>query len=306
MSDKVSLTRHNSRTNSKGNVMKPNHNDRDFESERELVGSDKNIYWTRYDKKGQPRITFEEAERKAYHEFFDGYIDKANEKALARRHKDEMKTVDDLLNSKRMAPEETLWYLGDLNNHAEEEKLIQFMNKFKTYMNKNYGKNFKIIDIALHVDEEGAPHIQERHTFIGHDEDGVAYPCQEKALEEMGVDLPDPNKKRSRKNCRKKAFDKEVREACKEIAKSLGLEILPEKPGSAHPDKNLGQYLYNKQKELEELEETVEELKAEKAELEAELESLQNATQQQRDFIYEQESAKRSFSGPSTGFTMPS
>lgn len=288
MSQKVTLSRHNSRVNSKGNVMKPNHNDRDFESERELVGSG-NVYWHLWNKE---QLTFETVEERAYNKIYGDYIAQMNEKAYANHDYKRLKTAKTLLESKRTAPEETLFYLGDMANHASKAQMVQFMNKFQRYMHDNYGDNFKILDMAIHVDEEGAPHVHERHTFIGHKDDGTAYPSQEKALEEMGIPLPDPTKKSSKFNNRKMTFDAQVRKACKEIAKEVGLEILPEAQDSKHPNRNLSQYIYNLGKKKEQLEE--------------DLESLENATQQQRDFIYEQEAAKRSFVAPSAGFTMPS
>ena len=63
-----------------------------------------------------------------------------------------------------------------------------------------------MLDWALHLDES-TPHIHERHVFDCENKYGEVAPQQEKALEALGFDLPDPGKPLSRRNNRKITFD---------------------------------------------------------------------------------------------------
>ena len=81
-----------------------------------------------------------------------------------------------------------------------------------------------VLDWALHLDES-TPHIHERHVFDGENKYGEVAPQQEKALEALGFDLPDPDKPLSRRNNRKITFDAACRKMLFEIAKRHGLEL---------------------------------------------------------------------------------
>ena len=46
--------------------------------------------------------------------------------------------------------------------------------------------------MALHVDEEGAPHIHMRRAWIYRDENGIESIAQSKTLQAAGIPLPHP------------------------------------------------------------------------------------------------------------------
>ena len=81
-----------------------------------------------------------------------------------------------------------------------------------------------MLDWALHLDES-TPHIHERHVFDCENKYGEIAPQQEKALEALGFDLPDPAKPLSRRNNRKITFDAACRKMLFEIAKRHGLDL---------------------------------------------------------------------------------
>ena len=81
-----------------------------------------------------------------------------------------------------------------------------------------------MLDWALHLDES-TPHIHERHVFDCENKYGELAPQQEKALEALGFDLPDPNKSLSHRNNRKITFDAACRKMLFEIAKRHGLDL---------------------------------------------------------------------------------
>ena len=81
-----------------------------------------------------------------------------------------------------------------------------------------------LLDWALHLDES-TPHIHERHVFDCENKYSEVAPQQEKALEALGFELPDPAKPLSRRNNRKITFDAACRKMLFEIAKRHGLEL---------------------------------------------------------------------------------
>ena len=70
---------------------------------------------------------------------------------------------------------------------------------FFAEMEERYGEHIHFLDWSLHMGE-GTPHIHERHVFDADDGYGHAKPQQEKALEALGIELPDPSKKPGKNN----------------------------------------------------------------------------------------------------------
>lgn len=69
--------------------------------------------------------------------------------------------------------------------------------------------------------DEGTPHIHERHVFDCENQYGELAPQQEKALEELGFELPDPAQKAGKTNNRKKTFDAVCRTLLFDMAKNM-------------------------------------------------------------------------------------
>ena len=110
------------------------------------------------------------------------------------------------------------------------------------------GSHIHILDWALHLDE-GTPHIHERHVFDCKNRYGELCPQQEKALEELGVELPDPSKPKGKHNNRKQTFDAVCRTILFDISRKHGvhLEQEPSYGGRAYLEKQ--DYILMKQKE---------------------------------------------------------
>ena len=98
--------------------------------------------------------------------------------------------------------------------------VTEFIEEFKV----KYGEHVHVLDWALHLDES-TPHIHERHVFDCENKYGEVAPQQEKALEALSFELPDPDKPLSRRNNRKISFDAACRKMLFEIAKRHGLEL---------------------------------------------------------------------------------
>jgi hypothetical protein len=73
---------------------------------------------------------------------------------------------------------------------------LQIAVKFISELQEKYGDNIHILDWALHMDE-ATPHIHERHVFDCENKYGERFPQQEKVLENLGFELPFPEKRRA-------------------------------------------------------------------------------------------------------------
>ena len=256
----LKLTRHNGRAGKHG-TYNPKHNDRSFEiTNSEHIDPERvqqNIYWDCYNgirSALQPKSedsladTFEEVERLYYKLHYTNFTEKQNERNAKIRHTERNRSTEDLLASKKTCPEESIYQLGTLESHASPKELFQIATEFMDEFNERFGKHVHILDWALHLDE-GTPHIHERHVFDCENKYGEIAPQQEKALEELGFELPKPDKPLGRYNNRKITFDAACRTMLFEIAKRHGLELdeVPEYGGRAYLEKQ--DYILKKQNE---------------------------------------------------------
>ena len=232
----LKLTRHNGRAGKHG-TYNPKHNDRSFEiTNSEHIDPERvqqNIYWDCYNgirsalhPKSEDSLadTFEEVEKLYYKLHYTNFTEKQNVRNAKIRHTERNRSTEDLLTSKKTCPEESIYQLGTLESHASPKELFQIATEFMDEFHERFGKHVHILDWALHLDE-GTPHIHERHVFDCENKYGEVAPQQEKALEALGFELPDPNKPLSRRNNRKITFDAACRKMLFEIAKRHGLEL---------------------------------------------------------------------------------
>ena len=225
------VSRHNGRSGKHG-VYNPKHNDRRFDVQHsEHIDPERkkeNLYWDCYhgiSKDGNSaEMTFEQVEEKFYEEIFADFIKGQNARNIKNRHPERNRTAKDLLNDKRTCPEETIYQLGTLDEHASAEDLLNIVTEFINEFKAKFGEHVHVLDWALHLDES-TPHIHERHVFDCENKYGEIAPQQEKALEALGFDLPNLDKPLSRRNNRKITFDAACRKMLFEIAKRHGLEL---------------------------------------------------------------------------------
>lgn len=251
------LTRHNGRAGKHG-TYNPKHNDRSFDLENsEHINAElakKNVYWDCYNgfrslaKEELLADTFEEVEEMFYSSQYRNHVESQNQRNEKNRHPERNRTTSDLLKNKKTAPEETIFQIGTIDNHVPPEILLQVVTDFLVELDTRFGKNVHILDWALHLDE-GTPHIHERHVFDCENSYGEVAPQQEKALEELGFELPDPTQKPSKINNRKKTFDSVCRVILFNITKKYGLDLEeePEYGGRAYLEKQ--DYILMKQKQ---------------------------------------------------------
>ena len=232
----LKLTRHNGRAGAHG-TYNPKHNDRSFNlANSEHIDPERakgNIYWDCFhgfrsalDPQDPDDLaaTFSDVERQFYETHYTAFIESQNERNAKIRHTERNRSIPDLLSSRKTCPEETIYQLGTLDEHASAEDLLSVVTEFIEEFKAKYGNHIHVLDWALHLDES-TPHIHERHVFDCENKYGEVAPQQEKALEALGFELPDPDKPLSRRNNRKITFDAACRKMLFEIAKRHGLEL---------------------------------------------------------------------------------
>ena len=217
-------TIHNGRTSHLG-AFTPKHNDRNFNIKNaehidpERVKNNRYWNWT-----GNPATTFEAAEQAFYEKHIRKHLDAQNARYRAQRHAERTKTMDEYRRSPQTCPEEVILQIGKLGDTIPADMMARIIQEQINWEQQQF-PGVKILDVALHMDEQGAPHIHERRAWVYTDRDGNLAISQNKSLEQMGVELPNPNKPRSRFNNRKMTFSRMCREHLLQICREHGLEI---------------------------------------------------------------------------------
>ena len=257
----LKLTRHNGRAGTHG-TYNPKHNDRSFDlANSEHIDPERakgNIYWDCFhgfrsaldpQDPNDLAATFSDVERQFYESHYSEFIERQNERNAKIRHTERNRSISDLLSSRKTCPEETIYQLGTKDDHASSEVLLAVVTEFIEEFKARFGDHVHVLDWALHLDES-TPHIHERHVFDCENKYGEVAPQQEKALEALGFDLPDPAKPLSRRNNRKITFDAACRKMLFDIAKRHGLDLEEEAEYGNRKYLEKQDFILAKQKEL--------------------------------------------------------
>ena len=225
---KMRCTHHSQRTQKSGKAFSTKHNDRNFESNPDHIVKDRTVNNITWNWCGD-EFTFDEGEKKFYEENFEEQLIATNKSYIKNRHKERCKTMDQWRKSKQHCPEDTIIQIGCINNHPDVRKSMECFEEYIKWLdnwNEKHGQPMKILNWALHQDEQGAPHFHIRRVWMYRDEDtDLLTTGQEAALKIAGVELPNPDQKEDRWNNRKKTFDKMCREKWIQISRQHGLEI---------------------------------------------------------------------------------
>jgi hypothetical protein len=217
-------TIHNGRTGKDG-AYNTKHNDRQFDIRNaehidpERVKNNRYWNWT-----GNPKMNFEDAEAAFYEQHIKQHLDAQNARYRAQRHAERAKTMDEYRKSPQTCPEEVILQIGKMGDTIPADMMARIIQEQINWEQQQF-PGVKVLDVALHMDEQGAPHIHERRAWVYTDRDGNLAISQNKSLEQMGVELPNPNKPRSRFNNRKMTFSRMCREHLLQICREHGLEI---------------------------------------------------------------------------------
>ena len=217
-------TIHNGRTSHLG-AFTPKHNDRNFNiSHAEHIDPERvkdNRYWNWT---GNPETTFEAAEIAFYEKHISAHLEAQNARYMAQRHAERVKSMDEYRKSPQTCPEEVILQIGKRGDTIPADMMARIIQEQINWEQQTF-PGVRVLDVALHMDEQGAPHIHERRAWVYTDKQGNLAISQNKSLEQMGVELPNPDKPRGRFNNRKQTFSKRCREHLLQICKAHGLEI---------------------------------------------------------------------------------
>lgn len=245
--EKMRASRHNGRSGKHG-VYDVKHNDRNFDvANSEHIDAERtklNVYWDCYQgyclngDTPERKMTFTGIEKAYYFEHYGDHVDAQNERNEKAGHAERNRTTDDVLKNNKTCPEESILQLGNIDCSVTPDVLAKVVAEFFEEFEKRYGSHVHILDWALHLDE-ATPHVHVRQVYDALNKYGELCPQQEKALEELGFELPDPTKKRSRFNNRKMCFDAECRKLFLDIGQKNGVELEyePEYGGASYLEK---------------------------------------------------------------------
>lgn len=218
-------TLHNGRKNRQGQAYRASHNDRKFDLDKaEHINQERtkeNVYW-HYLQNENPDMDFTTAEKTFYEQHFSESLEARNKSYIRHGNSKQVKSMEQYM--QEHCPEETIWMIGNSDEKLPVKFLQNIWKEQKTWMESEFPQ-MKILDFAIHVDEQGQNHLHERHVFIGHDKTGREVVGQNKALAEMGVSAPNPQKPTGRHNNAKMTYTAKCREHFQEICKRHGLEI---------------------------------------------------------------------------------
>lgn len=217
-------TIHNGRMSHLG-AFTPKHNDRNFNiSHAEHIDPERvknNRYWNWT---GNPKMNFENAEIAFYEKHIKQHLDAQNARYRAQRHAERVKSMDEYRKSPQACPEEVILQIGKLEDTIPADMMARIIQEQINWEQKTFS-GIKVLNVALHMDEQGAPHIHERRVWVYTDKDGNLAISQNKSLEQMGIELPNPNEPRGRFNNRKQTFSRMCREHLLQICREHGLQI---------------------------------------------------------------------------------
>lgn len=223
--NKNRTTLHNGRKTRQGQAYSPRHNDRKFDLDKaehiEQERTKENIYW-HYLQNENPDMDFSTAEKTFYKDHFEEALKIRNSSYIQHGNKKQVKTLEEYM--QEHCPEETIWMIGNAEEMIPAKILHNVWKEQKAWMETTFPQ-VTVLDWALHVDEQGAPHIHERHVFIGHDKKGLEVVGQNKALAEMGISAPNPQKPTGRHNNAKMTYTAICRQHFQELCKLHGLDI---------------------------------------------------------------------------------
>lgn len=218
-------TLHNGRKNRQGQAYRASHNDRKFDLDKaEHINQERtkeNVYW-HYLQNENPDMDFTTAEKTFYEQHFSESLEARNKSYIQHGNSKQVKSMEQYM--QEHCPEETIWMIGNSDEKLPVKFLQNIWKEQKAWMESEFPQ-MKILDFAIHVDEQGQNHLHERHVFIGHDKAGREVVGQNKALAEMGISAPNPEKPTGRHNNAKMTYTAKCREHFQEICKRHGLEI---------------------------------------------------------------------------------
>ena len=249
--NKMRVTRHIGKIGKNG-PYSPKHNDRqyDYVNDNHIKPNKTadNWYWHRYIK-NYPDMSFDDCERKFYEDTYICHLREQNDRYIKDGHRNRCKSVDDYRKGKNTAPDEIIYYIGSVGNTVDADTLKKIVIEQINWETKTFS-NVAILNVALHVDESGAPHIHMRQAYVAHDKDGYPESSMTGAMREMQIDRPDITKAKGKYNNAKMSYTKMCRDHFANLCRQYGLQIEMQPQPAKKSGKTLDDYKADKQKEV--------------------------------------------------------
>lgn len=227
MTELMRITTNNNRCSTGGRAYSPKHNDRQFSLQNsphiDPARTSNNWEWQWLENSGL-LCSFEDAEREFYARYISDHLQAVNHRYEAQRHSERVRSLDEYRRAPQSCPEETIVCIGNRGHHPDPSELLAAYLELQHWQQKQFPQ-LHVLDYAMHLDEQGAPHIHERHVWTYTDADGHLAIGQARALEQMGIERPHPEQPRSRYNNAKQTYTAMVRAQFVEICRRRGLEI---------------------------------------------------------------------------------
>ena len=273
MAKKMKATVRNGRATASGKVYNANHN-----TKTETRNQERHIDHSRTDQNINLQFTAEGRVRRCgsfdakafelsrYEELYGTGQEAKNARYIADGHPERCKSVADIYASRRTAPLETIIQLGsrdtDIAPQERKEKLMAATAELIDGLQKRWGDNLHLLDLAIHLDE-GVAHCHLRMTFSALDKFGQRVPNQSQAFEAMGIQRPDPTAKEGKYNCPLITFSEIIRTQFYDLCEKRGIVIDREVKNPSQKHLSVLEYKCKK------MEEVVDILTTQKKELEA-------------------------------------
>lgn len=197
------------------------HNDHNFASDH--INKDKKKFNRYYFGIKNAKDCYD-AERKIFKIYYANFVEKQNEKYRKKGQYSRIRTTDDYIENTMYSAREEILQIGNMTSCINPQALAMCAWEYVQWKEQRFGNNCKVVSMALHADES-TPHVHERTTWFYHDQNGIKCPGFDKALQEAGIDLPDPTKPRSKTNNRVMTYTALCRAKWQEICKSKGYDI---------------------------------------------------------------------------------
>ena len=273
MAKKMKATVRNGRATASGKVYNANHN-----TKTETRNQERHIDHSRTDQNINLQFTAEGRVRRCgsfdakafelsrYEELYGTGQEAKNARYIADGHPVRCKSVADIYAGRRTAPLETIIQLGsrdtDIDPQERKEKLMAATAELIDGLQKRWGDNLHLLDLAIHLDE-GVAHCHLRMTFSALDKFGQRVPNQSQAFEAMGIQRPDPTAKEGKYNCPLITFSEIIRTQFYDLCEKRGIVIDREVKNPSQKHLSVLEYKCKK------MEEVVDILTTQKKELEA-------------------------------------
>lgn len=188
---------------------------------------------------------FAQWEKSYYEQRFAPYIEQQKGKYLKKRQKSRAEncTVDKYYNNKTTGPTHMLYQVGKNGEYQEYDKFREMVFSDIEYIEEHYqteDARIKCLDIAFHG-YDGAERSLHAHTawsFEVRNKDGVWVQDTERCLEKLGVELPEPDKKKDRYNNRKMTFTAAMQERWYDIVEEIDKDVKIDRTPAPKPVNN--------------------------------------------------------------------